>query len=222
MLEIACFNASSAIAASKAGADRIELCADYAAGGVTPGIACLDRIREVCRVPIRIMIRPRGGDFNYTKEEFERMKREIVEFRDKADGFVFGVLDSEGAVDEWRNSELVRLAAPLPCTFHRAIDGVEDLEGAVETVIKCEFKSILTSGGEATADGGAEKVALLQKKFGDTITIILGGGVRSANAAELRRRTGVEWLHSAAIMQPGEEVDSIEVARIRASLSHVT
>lgn len=234
MLEIACFNAPSAIAAAKAGASRIELCADYAAGGVTPILSTLHSIREELdassnrtspdespssshdRVPINVMIRPRGGDFTYSTAELSEMKSNIEWFKaaKSVDGFVFGVLISDNEVDNARNKELVEAASPLPCTFHRAIDEVEDLDAAVEAVIECGFTSILTSGGAKTATEGRDRVAQLQRKFGERISIILGGGVRSANVLELRNDTGVEWLHSAAITGTDEEINGQEVQRM--------
>jgi copper homeostasis protein len=215
MLEIACFGPASAIAAAKAGADRIELCADYAAGGVTPSLSALQDVRKGTTIPINVMIRPRGGDFTYSDEEFRRMEDDIERLKAFASGFVFGVLDPNCHIDEARNSELVAKAAPLPCTFHRAIDQVEDLERAVEEIIQCGFKSILTSGGMKTALEGAEKVRRLQEVFGTSVSLILGGGVRSASTEALKRRTGVQWLHSAAITRPGEDVDDEEVKSIK-------
>ncbi|KAF2134564.1 hypothetical protein P153DRAFT_329017 [Dothidotthia symphoricarpi CBS 119687] len=214
MLEIACFNLASVTVATKAGADRIELCDDYLAGGVTPSITSRNNITEAITIPINIMIRPRAGHFNYSTAEFEQMKSDIKLHKSWANGFVFGILDSTNRVDE-RNQELVQLADPLPCTFHRAIDEVEDLDEAVETVIAYGFKSILTSGGMKNAIQGAERVAVLQKTHGEKIQLILGGGVRGINALELKRKTGVDWLHSAAITKSGEEVDYEEVVKIK-------
>ena len=212
MLEIACFNTSSASAAAEAGADRIELCMNYADGGVTPPTSCvLEVLDAVSPIPVMTMIRPRAGDFDYTAAEFAQMRSEIEALKDLANGFVFGVLDSEKRVDEARNRELVELAAPLPCTFHRAIDEVKDLERAVESVIACGFKNILTSGGEKSAAEGAGVVSKLQGRYGQHINLILGGGVRSANLAELKEKTAVPWFHSAAITKPGEDADVEEV-----------
>lgn len=221
MLEIACFNASSAIAAAKAGADRIELCANYAAGGITPAPSSLFSLRKEIAIPINVMIRPRPGDFNHSQEEFEQMKTDIMLFKSTASGFVFGILDSENQVDEGRNRELVQLATPLPCTFHRAIDEISDLNEAVERVVACGFKSILTSGGTKTAVEGAERVTSLQERFGAKINFILGGGVRSSNVGELKRRTAVPWVHSAAITKSGEEVDGDEVKKIQETLQSI-
>ncbi|EDU44767.1 CutC protein [Pyrenophora tritici-repentis] len=219
MLEIAAFNPHSAIAAAKSGAHRIELCADYAAGGVTPSLSALQQVRKETSIPVNVMIRPRGGDFNYSDQEFQSMKQEVESLSSLATGFVFGILDYTHRLDKSRNCELVDIASPLPCTFHRAIDQVEDMEQAVEAVICCGFKSILTSGGKSTALEGAKKLHHLQTRFGTRISLIAGGGVRSTNAEELSKRTGIEWLHSAAITQPGEDVDDEEVKRIQQVLA---
>ncbi|KAF3010617.1 hypothetical protein E8E13_003283 [Curvularia kusanoi] len=220
MLEIACFNAASAIAAALAGADRIELCADYSAGGVTPSLSTLHAVRSKTDKPINVMIRPRGGDFNYSAAELSQVKSSIETFKASGmvNGFVFGVLDAADRVDVEKNRELIGLAAPLPCTFHRAIDGVEDICAAVEMIIDLGFRNILTSGGASNATSGADEVAGLQKKYGQRISLILGGGIRSANVQELKRRTGVEWMHSAAITSGDETVDEEEVKKMIALL----
>ena len=129
-------------------------------------------------------------------------------------GFVFGALDAAGRVDRVGNAGLVGAAAPLPCTFHRAMDVVEDLDAAFETIVELGFRSVLTSGGPGGASEGVERVAELQRRFGQRISVVLGGGVRSGNVRELRRRAGVEWVHSAAVTGEGEGVDGEEVGRM--------
>ncbi|KAH7410467.1 copper homeostasis protein CutC [Phaeosphaeria sp. MPI-PUGE-AT-0046c] len=225
MLEIAAFTPSSAILASHSGADRIELCASYSSGGLTPSMSSLLTIRSnvPSSLPINIMIRPRAGNFRYSTAEFEAMRHDIALFAPLASGFVFGILDKAGKVDVARNSELVDIAAPLPCTFHRAVDEVScDVEEAVESVIACGFKSILTSGGGKSAEEGLEKVRMMQEKFGSRVSLIVGGGVRSGNVDRIKSGAGVEWVHSAAITGEGEEVDGDEVRRIQEVLGKGT
>jgi len=219
MLEIASFNVAAAIAAAGAGADRVELCSDYAVGGLTPSVDSLRRIRQETTISINIMIRPRPGDFLYSDDEFKQMRSAVQLFKADASGFVFGILDNEKYVDEARNTELVRLAAPLPCTFHRAFDQVPDMSQAATQLVKCGFTSILTSGGQPNAAAGAEIVAKLQEELGDTIELILGGGVRSTNIEALKKKTKVHWYHSAAITGPGETIDAGEVAKLKARLN---
>ena len=172
-------------------------------------------------IPINIMIRPRAGDFRYCAAEFEQMRHDIALFSHLASGFVFGILDANGRVDVARNAELVDIAEPLPCTFHRAVDETPDLEEAVEMVVGCGFKSVLTSGGGKTAEEGVERIKQLQEKFGGRVSLVVGGGVRSGNVEGLKRRTGVEWVHSAAVTGEGEEVDGEEVRRIQGVLEEM-
>lgn len=218
MLEIACFNERSAIVAAHSGADRIELCADYAVGGVTPTSDQLVHILKEIDKPVNIMIRPRPGDFIYSDNEFEEMSRLIGIFKSEASGFVFGILDRHNCVDKERNQRLVELASPLPCTFHRAFDQVPDMFEAAKQIIDCGFKSILTSGGQPNAVSGVEHVAALHKQFGLQLSFILGGGVRSSNIRSLAAKTNVEWYHSAAITEVGEMVNQDEVIQLKTAL----
>jgi copper homeostasis protein len=219
MLEIACFNEQSALKAASAGADRIELCAAYPQGGVSPSPACVSHVGKTIEQPVNVMIRPRPGDFIYTKEEYEQMRVFLEKVKySGASGFVFGILDENNRVDVERNKFLVDLANPLPCTFHRAFDQVPDMEQATEQIIECGFKCILTSGGKPDAVSGVGVVKQLSEKFGDRIQYILGGGVRSTNIGQLRRKAGVEWYHSAAITGDGEDVDGEEVKRLQSAL----
>lgn len=219
MLEIACFTARSALAAAHTGAPRLELCASYAAGGLTPTLSTLHDILADLPQPaprMHIMIRPRGGGFVYSAAELGAMKRSIAAFRaaGKVDGFVFGVLTEAGTVDEAGNRELLAAAGDVPCTFHRAVDEVADVDAAVEVIVGLGFRSVLTSGGRGSAREGAECVARLQERYGGRISVILGGGIRSSNVVGLKAKTGVEWVHSAAITEAGEEVDEEEVKRM--------
>jgi copper homeostasis protein len=218
MLEIACFNTESAVVAFQNGADRIELCTNYSIGGITPSTSVIKSTQQQVPIELNVMIRPRGGDFNYTSAEFAMMKEDILNVKEggNINGFVFGILDEQQRVDVVRNKELVDLAKPMTCTFHRAFDAVPDLFEAAERVVECGFSAILTSGGAKDALGGAEVVAELHRRFGDTVEFILGGGVRSENVGELKR-TGIRWFHSAAISGDALEeiVDGEEVGRLR-------
>ncbi|KAI8939008.1 hypothetical protein NX059_004852 [Plenodomus lindquistii] len=208
MLEIACFNLPSVYAAANAGADQIELCANYEAGGVTPPKDWVVKIHTKSPgVPIKVMIRPRGGDFNYTKEEFEQMKNSIDALRSYVDGFVFGILNADNEFDKARNRELIEAAHPIPCTFHRAIDDIALWESAADLIVRCGFKSILCGGG-------ISRTTTLQSRFGADILVLHGGGVRSSNIEEARRGSRA-WMHSSAIIQPGEDVDVDEVRKMK-------
>ena len=132
-IEIACFNPESAIIAFENGADRIELCDGLSEGGTTPGFETTRQLREKIKIPIFVMIRPRGGDFTYSESELEQMKKDLVQLKSlNVDGFVFGILNENDEVDIAQNKALVELAAPFQCTFHRAFDRAKNLEDSLE------------------------------------------------------------------------------------------
>ena len=124
-IEIACFNLESAVIAQKAGADRVELCADMSVGGITPTIEIIQQVREHLTIDLYVMIRPRGGNFVYSEAEFEQMKSEIETIKKlDVNGFVFGILKDDNTINIEQNKVLVELVKPFSCTFHRAFDEV--------------------------------------------------------------------------------------------------
>jgi copper homeostasis protein len=218
-LEIACFNLESAIIAQKNGADRVELCANMKEGGTTPDFEITKAARDVLSIDLNVMIRPRGGDFVYSDFEFEQMKAEIIAFKKlQVDGFVFGILKEDGSLNEVQNAELVALANPIPCTFHRAFDGIKNRFESLESVIECGFKTILTSGQETNVVEGIAVLAELVKKANDRITIMPGGGLRSSNIGLLKEKTNAVFYHSSAITDSSETANGNEVKALKATL----
>ncbi len=217
ILEIACFNLESCLIAQKAGAHRIELCENYKAGGVTPSQTLIVEAREQLQIDLFVMIRPRGGNFVYSVSEFNTMKEQITFCKkNNCNGIVFGILTPEHKVDIKRCEELVELAKPLPCTFHRAFDEIEDQEKALEDVINCGFKRILTSGKQKTALEGSSIIMDLIQKTNNRIQIVPSGGVRSGNISGLKK-TGAKEFHSAAITDASETTDEVEIKNILSS-----
>lgn len=219
VLEIACFNLESCTIAQDAGADRIEFCADYSLGGITPNHNDILKAKQMLNVPLHVIIRPRGGDFNYSQHEIELMKKDI-EFckTNNIDGVVFGILNSDNTINTSANKELVELAKPMSVTFHRAIDECVDLEKALEQIIELGFHKVLTSGGKQNALEGIDKLKESQEKFGEKITIIPGGGIRSNNIEKISLETKCHQFHSAAIMDSSDICNSQEIQRLKAKL----
>jgi copper homeostasis protein len=165
------------------------------------------------------MIRPRGGNFVYSDFEFEQMKTEIQQFKKlKVDGFVFGILKDDGSLNKEQNAELVALVNPLPCTFHRAFDGIKNKFQALESLIECDFKTILTSGVETNVTEGIDVLATLTEKANDRITIMPGGGLRSTNIRVLKEKTRAVFYHSSAITDSSEIANGNEVKALKANL----
>jgi copper homeostasis protein len=199
VLEVCIDSVESAIAAERGGSKRVELCSDLLEGGVTPGAGLISAVRCHIGIDLFVMIRPRGGDFLYSDLEFEVMKEEIVHARRfGANGIVLGLLDGQGRVDVARTRTLVELAAPLPVTFHRAIDMTPDLIAALDDVIATGAVRILTSGGAPSVPQGMDEIARMVKAARGRIAIMPGGGVNPENIAALAAATGAGEFHSSA------------------------
>jgi copper homeostasis protein len=218
-LEIACFNLQSAIIAQENGADRVELCANMNEGGTTPDFEMTKAAREALSIDLNVMIRPRGGDFVYSDAEFQQMKAEIEQLKKlNVDGFVFGILKSDNSFNEEQNAELVGLASPIPCTFHRAFDTIKNRFESLESVIECGFKTILTSGLETNVVEGIDVLAELVEKANNRIVIMPGGGLRSNNVGLLQEKTKAVFYHSSAIVDSGETASGDDVKALKANL----
>lgn len=198
-LEVIGFNIESCIAAQEGGAHRIELCNSPGEGGTTPSYAFIKSAREKLRIPLYVMIRPRGGDFLYTDAEFEIMKEDILVCKQLlCDGIVTGILTTDGKVDIKRNRELIELAYPMQATFHRAFDRVSNSVEALEEVIELGFERILTSGLRPHGEEGIEMLSQLVKQADDRIIIMPGSGVNSENVISIIKGSGVKEVHTSA------------------------
>ncbi len=181
--------------AQTAGANRVELCAAMYDGGTTPSAGIIRMARKLLSIELYVMIRPRGGDFLYSGQEFELMKEEIRHVKESgADGVVLGILKADGTVDVERTRELVELAAPLKVTFHRAIDMTRDLNEALEDVIRAGCYRVLTSGGRNTVAEGLEQIRALTKRAAGRVQVMAGSGVNAANTRSLLD-AGVDAVH---------------------------
>ena len=173
ILEIAVFNISSALAAANAGADRIELCENPTEGGTTPSFGTLKAIREKIAIPVFPIVRPRGGDFLYSDEEFEVIKKDVLLIKDLGfEGIVFGLLKKDGTIDKQRTAKLVELAYPLEVTFHRAFDRAAEPSRSLEEIITCGCQRILTSGQVPNAVDGKELIKQLVQQADERIIAI--------------------------------------------------
>lgn len=198
-LEIIAFNVLSCSAAEAAGAQRIELCDNPAEGGTTPSYGFIKEARKILSIPLFPIIRPRGGDFFYSSAEYECIKNDILISKDLGcDGVVTGLLNANGTIDKKRTAELVKLADPLPLTFHRAFDRVKNMEQALEDCIEAGCKRILTSGLYLNVDEGLQNLKMLVAQANNRIIIMPGSGVRAANIQNILKETGAKEIHSSA------------------------
>jgi len=181
-IEIACCNLESVINANKGGASRIELFENLSEGGCTPSYGMMKRAREISKIPIYAMIRPRAGGFRYSKDELGIMCDDIKQCLDlNLDGIVFGILTERNEVDIEACSYLLETWKNRPATFHRAYDCTKDKESSVNTIAQLGFERILTSGGKVNAIEGKEDILSLHRKFGNQISFMAGSGVLAEN-----------------------------------------
>ena len=198
-LEACVDSVESSIAAEQGGAGRLELCADLIEGGTTPTAGMLEVVRHSVRIPIHVMIRPRGGDFCNTPAEFEVMRRDIVVAKNAgADGVVFGLLTPEGEIDVERTRTLTAEARPLKVTFHRAFDMARDPHAALEALIALGIERVLTSGQEQTALEGIDLIATLVRQADERIIVMPGGGIHERNVRKVAAQSGAREIHASA------------------------
>lgn len=196
-LEIAVDNAESVLAATRGGAQRLELCSSLADGGLTPGVGFVEWARRQTSVPLHAMVRPRGGNFVYSPAEIAIMEREIAAMRGAGvNGVVFGVLTPCSRVDIKAVRRLAAAARPMHVVFHRAFDLVADLAQALDDVIACGANILLTSGGAPTLELGLPTVSTLVERAGGRIEIMGGAGVRLSNAGQLWAHSSIHTLHA--------------------------
>jgi len=198
-LEICSNSSYSALQAQLGGASRVELCQNLENGGTTPSYGQIKRTRELLDIGVHVLIRPRGGDFVYSNDEFEEMKQDVQYCKEiGCDGVVIGILLPNGDVDKDRCAELVKLAQPMTTVFHRAFDRCRDAEHALEDIIELGFDRILTSGLRNTAEEGKELLQLLIEQAQGRIEIMPGSGVEVTNVQHILQYTGAKSIHSSA------------------------
>lgn len=192
-------SAADAEAAQLGGADRVELCNGLAVGGITPSVGAVRLARERLTIPIMMMIRPRPGDFLYTADEIDVMRRDIDVAKELGVwGVVFGALTEEGRVDRARTAALVEHARPLEVTFHRAFDVAADPHDALETLIDLGVERVLTSGQEASVTQGVRLIASLVEAAAGRIVVMPGCGLKRHNVRQVVELTGARELHFTA------------------------
>lgn len=195
ILEVCANSVQSAINAQHAGAQRVELCENLEAGGTTPSYGCIKTVRKELSIKVNILIRPRAGDFLYSKLEFDQFKEDIRIAKDLgADGIVCGVLLPNGRVDIRRTKELVEISKPLPFTFHRAFDFTPDPFEALEDVISTGATCLLTSGQRPKAVDAVQTIRQLVTQANKRIIIMPGSGV-NAHTIEKLIDTGAKEFH---------------------------
>lgn len=199
LLEICCGSIDDAIQAEKGGADRVELCSALFLGGLTSSMGTIQEAKRRLKIPVMVMVRPRGGGFCYTEAEFATMERDVEGAIDNgADGVVFGVLENDGRIDVRRSKRMRQLIGKRQAVFHRAFDVTPDPFRALEQLVDLGITRVLTSGQKDSVPEGVGLIAELVERAGKRIEILPGGGIRSFNVREIVERTGCRQVHMTA------------------------
>jgi len=202
MIKEACVESfEKALEAQNNGADRIELCENLSVGGTTPSYGTVKICLEKLNIPIFPMIRARGGNFVYSKDEIEIMKEDIKVFKNLGvKGVVLGCLTSDNKIDLELTKTLVNLAYPMEITFHKAIDEISNPLDYIEDLVNIGIKRILTSGGKATALEGKDLINDMIKKSNGRLKIVVAGKVTKENLNELSNLISADEFHGKLIV----------------------
>ena len=195
-VEICCESLADAVAAETARADRLELVQALELGGLTPSPGLALVVGARVSTPFVAMVRPRGGDFVYPDAELEVMERDAgLLLEAGAAGIVFGCLTADGGVARRACQRLREAAGDAETVFHRAFDALSDPARALEELVDLGFTRVLTSGGQATALEGVERIRALVEQARGRIEVLAGGGIREENVEQIVRRTGCAQVH---------------------------
>ncbi|MGL1892807.1 MAG: copper homeostasis protein CutC [Spirochaetaceae bacterium] len=195
-IEVCVDSLTSCIESQRGGADRVELCDNMFEGGTTPSYGNIKQARKLLDIGLHVIIRPRGGDFNYSDYEFESMKDDITICKELGvDGVVFGILTKDGQIDIKRCAELVEISKPMQLTFHRAFDVAKDPYIALQEIIELGFHRVLTSGQEPSVMEGVDLISELVDIAEGNIIIMPGCGITVRNMPKVIEKTKAKEFH---------------------------
>ena len=203
MIKEACIQSyDEALIAQKSGADRIELCSQINLDGITPKKGLIKKIISSIEIPIRVMIRPRSGDFDYSEDELKLMESDIVDCKKLGvEGVVFGVLNKDTTINETATRRLVKGSFPLNVTFHKAIDLSYNSLSAVKILCKIPgITSILSSGRKTTAKEGAKLIKQMIDIAKNDLSIIPAGKITFKNIIGLHQLINADEYHGRNIV----------------------
>ena len=201
-IEICTNGYQSVINAQENGAHCAELCESLEVGGVTPSYGTLRKVADDMKIPVRVLIRPRGGNYIYNDAELEMMCSDIALVKDLGyEGVVIGALDENGDLDVDKIKAMMKAGEGMKFTFHRAIDACYNPLEALAILVELGFDKVLTSGCKPKAVDGIEMICQMQEKFGDKIKIMAGGGVNVNNVMKIIKETGVSNCHASLTVE---------------------
>lgn len=196
LLEACVDSVSSALAAVRGGADRLELCSNLIIGGTTPDIALYKEIRKYTDIPIRVLLRPRFGDFCYDGYEYSIILENIAMYKDAgANGIVIGSLNPDGTLNTKQMEGFVKAAGHMGITLHRAFDMCSDGMDAMGLAKEIGVDTILTSGQESSCIKGRDMIRQMVDVAGTDMTILVGAGVNASVIRQMYEDTRATAYH---------------------------
>lgn len=193
-------NYNEAIKAEALGANRIELCDNLLEDGTTPSFGTIKKTIDTVKIPVMVIIRPRGGNFEYSKEEAEIMIEDIKMCKELgAYGVVIGALKGN-KIDLELTKKLVKEAKPMKITFHMAFDSIENKNEAIDELVELGVDRILTKGGMENALIGRDSLKALVNYANNRIIIMPGKGVNKENREFILEYTGAKEIHGTKVV----------------------
>ena len=194
-----------------AGANRLELNNDLALGGTTPSYGVIKEsviYAANFKIPVVVMIRPRGGNFVYDEKEIDIMADDLVAAAKLgAQGVAFGCLTSQNQINRIQMLHLITLAHSLnvEIVMHMAFDDIPDdkQETELNWLADQGVKRILTHGGKLDKPILATLPHLKEiiKWADDRIEILPGGGITTENRDLVGAELNVNQLHGTKIVK---------------------
>ena len=221
-LEVCIDNLAGLEACIKGNADRIELCSSLIHGGLTPETDLMKHASNA-KIPVRVMVRPKSGNFHYSSQDLRQMKDDIDMARSFGfEGVVFGATLVNGSIDQTFLEKLVTHAFGLKKTLHRAIDTISDPVGAVNIAINLGFDCILSSGGFDTANEGLLVLKEMHSIALGKIEIMPGSGINSENAQKIAKSSNFNWLHSScsSLLENSPSTDANKIISIKNEINY--
>lgn len=195
ILEVCVDSVESAVNAERGGADRLELCSDLIVGGISPSLSLFELVREKVNIPVHVLLRPRFGDFLYSKEELEILIRQAKLFHKAgADNLVIGCLTKKGRLDMDFNARIIEASGTTPVNLHRAFDMCRDMDEALEDAKHLGIVSILTSGGCSSALEGLDTLKRLKQNSGN-VDIMAGAGITPDSIRYMKEHSCLTAFH---------------------------
>jgi copper homeostasis protein len=162
----------------------------------------IEKVVQVVRIPVNVMIRPHAKSFEYTQEEIDIMKRDIAVAKELGvNGVVFGTLDEYREISGRRVKELAECCSGVDITFHKAIDELSDIVKGINTLAAYPgIKTVLTAGGEGCITENLPILKEIIAKSGH-LKIMVGGGLNFENIRQMIEETGATEYHFGTVIR---------------------